>query len=291
MIVAEQLVKRYGPVTALDGFDLTVAPGEIVGLIGHNGAGKTTFAEIVAGLVRPDAGRVEVTGTPGLSPQEPALYLPATVRQNLRLFAGLAGLHGRRLRAAVDEIATALRVTGLLDRPVGTLSGGQRRRVQAATAMVQRPAALLLDEPTVGADPASREALLQVVRDRAGDGAAVCYTTHYLPELDDLDATLAVAARGRVIARGPRARLLDGLPGHVAVRFAGPVPAALREQGTVIDGELHIPTTDPAATLGALLRDGHSPTGVDVRKPTLDDLYHALAVPPAVASPAGVPHV
>ena len=124
--------------------------------------------------------------------------------------------------------------------------------------MVQRPAALLLDEPTVGADPASREALLQVVRDRAGDGAAVCYTTHYLPELDDLDATLAVAARGRVIARGPRARLLDGLPGHVAVRFAGPVPAALRDQGTVIDGELHIPTAHPAATLGAKAGGGGS---------------------------------
>ena len=139
--------------------------------------------------------------------QEIALYPTATVRENLRFFGRVHGLRGRSLRGAVDEVAVALRLTGSLGDRVATLSGGQRRRVHAAVALLHRPAVLLLDEPTVGADPASREALLAAVRARADEGAAVCYTTHYLPELDLLDATVALADAGRVVLRGSRADL------------------------------------------------------------------------------------
>lgn len=146
MLIVEQLRKRYGEVAALDGFDLTIQAGEIVGLVGHNGAGKTTFVEIVAGLTRPDSGRalvggIDVAGRPaqvrrmiGLAPQEISLYLSLTVRENIRLFAGLAGLRRRVLRSAIAETSEALGLTDVLDRTVGLLSGGQRRRVQAATA-------------------------------------------------------------------------------------------------------------------------------------------------------------
>lgn len=267
--------KRFGDLVALDGFDLRIAAGEIVGLVGHNGAGKTTFVEVVAGLTRPDAGTVLVDGLDvaartgsvrrrvGLAPQEIGLYPPLTVRENLRLFAGLAGLRGRRRRAAIAETSAALGLCSVLDRQVGHLSGGQRRRAQAATALVHRPRLLLLDEPTAGADPATRGALLQLVRRCAEEGTAVCYTTHYLPELADLEATIAVAARGRIIARGTQAELLAGLPAELRVVLSSGEERVLR-------------SSDPARSLAGLIGQGLALQAVDVRQPSLDDLYHAL---------------
>ncbi|WP_329245857.1 ABC transporter ATP-binding protein [Streptomyces sp. NBC_01478] len=292
MLTVSGLYKRWGPVQALDGFDLHIEPGEICGLIGHNGAGKTTFARTVAGLERPDAGSVLVAGVDlataprsarsliGLAPQESALYPTATLRQNLRLFGGLAGLHRTRLSTELAAVAEELVLTDVLDRPIATLSGGQQRRAQAATVLLPRPRVLLLDEPTVGADPTTREALLRLVRTRADEGAAVCYTTHYLPELEHLDATLAVAASGRVIARGHRADLLDGLPGEVTVTFTGAVPEHLARTSTA-PGELRFSTADPAQALARLLRDLGPDTArvrsAAIREPSLDDLYRSLA--------------
>ncbi|NGN70304.1 ABC transporter ATP-binding protein, partial [Streptomyces sp. A7024] len=239
MLSTHGLVKRYGPdATALDGFELAVAAGEITGLIGHNGAGKTTFVEVVTGLTRPDAGSVRIDGIDalhrphaarallGLAPQELALYPSATVREHLRLYGSLAGLRRRTLRTAVEAVAEELQLTAELDRRAGLLSGGQRRRTQAAAALIGDPPLLLLDEPTAGADPDTRAALLAAVRARADAGAAVLYTTHYLPELADLGASLAVVRAGRVIARGERDDLLRGLPGELRLRFSGPAEAA-----------------------------------------------------------------
>jgi ABC-2 type transport system ATP-binding protein len=225
LLEATGVVKRFGDTVALDGFDLAVESGEIAGLVGHNGAGKSTFARVTAGLVTPDAGTVRVDGMNasravdrvrpilGLAPQELALYPTATARQNLFAFAGLYGLRRRDARRRIDQLAAALVLGDVLDRRVRNLSGGQQRRLQAATAMIHQPRVLLLDEPTVGADPITRDALLAVVRAAARDGAAVVYTTHYLPELDTLDATLAVADHGRVVARGSRTELLATVPG------------------------------------------------------------------------------
>jgi ABC-2 type transport system ATP-binding protein len=304
MLAAEGLVKRYGARRALDGFDLTVAPGEITGLIGHNGAGKTTFVEIVTGLTRPDAGRVSVGGVDvlrspraaraliGHAPQELALYVSATVRDNLRLFGALAGLSRRALRLGVDQVAEELALTDVLGQRVGLLSGGQRRRVQAAIALVGDAPLLLLDEPTPGADPQTRAALLAAVRARAASGAAVLYTTHYLPELADLGATVAVARSGRIIARGPQDTLMNGLPGELRLRLddtgvddtgvdqpsAPALPASLARRTAVVDGELRITSTDPPADLAALLAAGCSPAAIDLRRPDLDDLYRSLAL-------------
>lgn len=272
MLVAAGLVKRYGHLRALDGFNLTVEAGEICGLIGHNGAGKTTFVEVATGLVRPDSGTVTIAGRPpararhlfGLAPQELSLYLSVSLRENLRLFGGLAGLRGRVLRAAITETAEALRLSDVLDRPVGLLSGGQRRRAQAATALVHRPPLLLLDEPTAGADPDTRLALLDLVKRRAQDGTAVCYATHYLPELVELGASLAICAAGRVIARGSQQALLAGLPGRLELAY----PDGTAEQ---------ITTTDPPAELARLLAQGARPASIGIHSASLDDLYHSLA--------------
>ncbi|HEX4212957.1 MAG TPA: ABC transporter ATP-binding protein [Candidatus Dormibacteraeota bacterium] len=290
MLKVEELVKRYRGVTALAGVDLAVGPGEIAGLIGHNGAGKTTLVEIVAGLTRPDSGRVLVAGWDvrrrpamarrelGLAPQEIALYPSATVRQNLRLFGDLHGVHGRALRSAVEETLADLQLEEVADRPVALLSGGQRRRAQTASALVHRPRLLLLDEPTAGADPATREALLAVVRDRAREGAAVLYTTHYLPELETLGATLAVMAAGRVVARGEAGPMLAALPSEVQARFAGRVPGPLAGSGSVEGDLLRIRTADPERAIASIVEGRWPLRSLEVMRPTLDDLYHSLAV-------------
>ncbi|MEE4543818.1 ABC transporter ATP-binding protein [Streptomyces sp. V4-01] len=297
MLRTEGLVKSYGGRRVLDGFGVEVAPGEIAGLIGHNGAGKTTLVEVVSGLVRPEAGAVTVCGVDalrepraarallGVAPQELALYPTVTVREHLGLFAGLAGLRRAAARRAVATVAEELMLGDVLDRRCAVLSGGQRRRAQAASAMVGAPRLLLLDEPTAGADPQTRQALLTAVRARAAAGAAVLYTTHYLPELVDLDATLVVARDGRVVARGDRAALTADLPGEIRItldpartrpRLTDALRPRTREDG---DDALRVATFDPPADLAALLSCGYAPLTVDVRRPDLDDLYAALAQP------------
>jgi ABC-2 type transport system ATP-binding protein len=267
VLEAVGLTKRYGAVRALDGFTLHVAAGEVAGLIGHNGAGKSTFVDVVCGLVRPDAGTVTIAGRGdiGVAPQQIALYPAATAREHLRLFGRLAGLRRRALAEAIDEVIDSLALGDFLDRRTGPLSGGQQRRVQAATALLHRPALILMDEPTAGADPQTRRSLLATLRRRALDGAAVVYTTHYLPELVELEATLAVARHGRVIARGSASDLLGGLPGEVRLRAAG-------------RDEVRVRTSDPAAALVTLLEATPGPIEeIDLRKPSLDDLYRSLA--------------
>ncbi|MFC1420258.1 ABC transporter ATP-binding protein [Streptacidiphilus cavernicola] len=304
MLSARALVKHYGGTAALDGFSLDLAPGEIAGLIGHNGAGKSTFVEAVTGLTLPDSGTVAVGGLDalraprrarrliGAAPQEIALYPSATAREQLRLFGALVGLRGAVLSKQITALGEELLLTEVLDRQTGLLSGGQRRRVQAATALIGDPPLLLLDEPTAGADPETRAALLDAVRTRAARGAAVLYTTHYLPELTDLDATLAVARAGRIIARGSRAELTRGLPGELRLRLgadSAPLPERFRARaagsgGEIAGGsggEIRISSTDAPADLAAVLAAGCTPSTVDIRRPDLDDLYRSLAATPS----------
>ncbi|MFE0044372.1 ABC transporter ATP-binding protein [Streptomyces albireticuli] len=232
------VTKRYGRTTALEDVSLRIADGEIVGLLGHNGAGKTTLMSLVAGLLRPDAGEIEVRGVSpvrdprrarrelGLAPQELGVYPPLTVRQNLAFFAELAGLRGRDVRLRTGEVAEPLGLTALLDRRVARLSGGEQRRVHTAMALLHRPRLLLLDEPTAGVDVETRARLLAFVRELAAAGTAVCYSTHYLAEVEALDASVAILDHGRVIARGTLRELVRS-HGDSAVEldFSGAPPA------------------------------------------------------------------
>ncbi len=285
------LRKSYADAIALDGVDLDVAPGTILGLLGPNGAGKTTLVSIIAGLRRPDAGTVhvgdiDVVRSPqraqtviGLAPQDTGVYLTLTVRENLRFFAGLAGLRRAARRESVESVASALGLEALLDRRALSLSGGERRRLHTAIALVHRPGLVLLDEPTTGADVRTRSEILTLVRVLANQGSAVVYSTHYLHEVEELAASIAIIDRGRIVARGDLDELI-GQYGSSALEltFEHAVPAAARVAGAVVDGStVRIPAADPAVEaarllprLGAHAAELHS---IQVVRPSLETVF------------------
>ncbi|MBI1758431.1 MAG: ABC transporter ATP-binding protein [Actinobacteria bacterium] len=291
------LAKSYGDHQVLRGVALTAQPGEIVGLLGPNGAGKTTLTSIAAGLRSADAGEVEICGVDaladpagarahlGLAPQELGIYPQLSVRTNLEYFARLAGMGRRGLRDRVAEVAAALGLTDLLARRAGQLSGGQRRRLHTAMALVHRPRVLFLDEPTVGADVETRHQVLAVVRELAAGGVAVVYCTHYLPEIEALDARVSVLNAGLIVAEGTVRDLIDThTEASVELVFDGEPPADLpgrRVAGAVPGTTLVVvPTTDPSGTLSGLLAGLGPAAGwlrsVEIRRPSLESAYLAL---------------
>jgi ABC-2 type transport system ATP-binding protein len=206
------------------------------------------------------------------------------VRENLTFFAELAGLRRRARTSRVDEVAARLGLEGLLDRTAFALSGGERRRLHTAIAFLNRPALLLLDEPTVGADVETRTSLLDLVQEAAADGAAVVYSSHYLPEIEALDASVAILVQGRMIASGALGDLVAA-HGHtgVALSFDGPVPDSVCHElsgAVVADGVLTIETGDPAGTVAHVMRDlGSNATrvrSIELLRPSLESVFVAL---------------
>jgi ABC-2 type transport system ATP-binding protein len=286
------LRKAYGDVVALQGVDLDVARGQIVCLLGPNGAGKTTLVSIVAGLRRADDGIVEVDGLDarrssaqirrriGLAPQDLGIYPVVSVRNNFLLFGRLAGLGPRELRARIDEVAEALDITDLLDRVGGSLSGGQKRRVHTAIALLHRPDLLLLDEATTGADVETRGHILELVRRLAADGSAVLYSTHYLQEVETLGASVTLLDGGQVIARGPVGDLVSAhaMP-VVELTFDGEVPDLAVHAEAAVDGaRVRLPTSDPAETIAEVIPQipAGRLTAVEIIRPNLEAVYLAL---------------
>jgi ABC-2 type transport system ATP-binding protein len=292
MLHIQGLRKSYGEVVALNGVDLDVAAGEITSLLGPNGAGKTTIVSIVAGLRRADAGVVEVGGLDalargsevrrhiGLAPQDLGVYPVVSVRQNLQLFGRLAGLGERELRARIDEVAQALDITELLNREGGSLSGGQKRRVHTAIALLHRPNLLLLDEATTGADVETRGHILDLVRRLAAEGSAVLYSTHYLQEVEDLGANVALLDDGRVIARGGVRELIGAhARAVVELTFSGDVPVLDANGDTRVEGNrARITTSNPAATLSTLMPQlpAGALSSVEILRPNLEAVYLQL---------------
>lgn len=286
------MVKRYGARTALDRVSLSVAPGEICGLLGPNGAGKTTLVSIVAGLRTADEGSVHVDGRDvaaggpearfavGFAGQETGVYPTVSVHENLQLFGRLAGLRGRQLRDRIDEVADTVELTDLLDRPARHLSGGEKRRLHTAMALVHRPKVLLLDEPTTGVDVGTRSRLLASIRRLAAeDGCAVVYSTHYLPEVEALGATVAVIDHGRILARGTLEHLVgEHGSGAVELTFEGPAPEVA---GADVDGSVLRATTDRPGPAVARLLSQVGPhaerlVSVELLDPSLESVFLAV---------------
>lgn len=240
VLVATDLVKTFGELRAVDGVSFRIAPGETYGLLGPNGAGKTTIISMVAGLLEADAGTVLVSGERmgpnrvapkrhlGLVPQELAIYPDLSARDNLMYFGRLQNLRGAALRARVDEV---LELIGLADRAKGAtkeFSGGMKRRLNIGIGLLHRPTLLILDEPTVGVDPQSRNSILQSVEDLSTAGMAVLYTTHYMEEAERLCDRIGIIDSGVLQAEGTRSELirLTGEVDHIQLHGAGDAAAA-----------------------------------------------------------------
>jgi ABC-2 type transport system ATP-binding protein len=225
MLDVRQLRKTYGDLVAVDAVSFSLRPGELVGLLGPNGAGKTTTVSMITGLVEPDRGDVLIDGKPlrgdtdpkkrrlGLVPQDLALYDELTATANLEFFGALYGLAGRPLADAIDRTLT---LVGLADRrrdPVRTFSGGMKRRLNLAAGLLHDPDILLLDEPTVGVDPQSRNAIFDNLETLKAAGKALLYTTHYMEEAERLADRLVIIDHGRVVAEDTVAGMRARVPG------------------------------------------------------------------------------
>ena len=295
------LRKAFGGVQALDGLSLAVPTGSVLGLLGPNGSGKTTTVSILATLLRPDAGRAIVGGLDvvtqaarvrrviGLAGQYAAVDPNLTGRENLRLIGRLSRIGRSQARVRADELLDSFGLSAAAGRLVRGYSGGMRRRLDVAAALLHRPAVLFLDEPTTGLDPESRFALWDSVRDLARSGTAVLLTTQYLDEADALADQVVIIAEGRVADTGAPAELkarfgtvvfsLDfGRPeaaraAHAALAAAGYRPqrdgAGLQVRSATGSGEL-------TSVLRALDGRAPDPVSVAVREPTLDDVFLSL---------------
>ncbi len=223
ILEVRDLTRRYGSFTAVDGLSFQVEAGEPYGLLGPNGAGKSTTLSMVCGLATPDAGQVLIDGVSmterpseakarvGFVPQEIALYHDLSARENLAFFGRLHGLWGANLARRIAEVLELVRLSDRADHRIETFSGGMKRRVNIAAALLHEPALLILDEPTVGVDPQSRTAILDGIADLNDAGMAIVYTSHYMEEVERLCRRIGIVDGGRLIAEGTRHELIERL--------------------------------------------------------------------------------
>jgi lipooligosaccharide transport system ATP-binding protein len=283
------VVKRFGPITAVDGLDLDVAEGTCVGLLGPNGAGKSTTMRMLTAQAIADEGEIEVLGLPlpaqskvaraqcGVTPQLDNLDVTLTVEQNLLVFAFLYRLGRNERKAAVER---ALEIANLGDRRdtrVDKLSGGMRRRLLIARALVHRPRLVLLDEPTVGLDPQVRQELWALIDQLRSEGTSILMSTHYIEEAERLADRVTIMSHGRAVAEGPPGELISTHAGTEAMEVYGP-PARLREvEVTAAEAGLR---TRRTGTSVAILRladgNGNVPLDGEHRPANLEDVFVLL---------------
>ncbi len=301
-VQASGLVKRFGKITALDGFDLKVELGQVVGLLGPNGAGKTTAVRIFGTLLKPDEGTATVAGfdvvkqandvraTIGLTGQYAAVDEYLTGEENLRMFGDLYHLKPAYVRDRSEELLTLFDLTHAADRPVRTYSGGMRRRLDLASSLIAKPRILFLDEPTTGLDPRSRIDLWNVISELVRDGTTVLLTTQYLEEADRLADDIVVIDHGRVIAQGTSEVLKEQIGGdRIEVTVLQPEHTAKARAalaglatGEILDEDLHVsvPVSGGSTVLvdavRALDAQGIEVSDIALRRPTLDDVFLSL---------------
>jgi len=255
ILEARNLVKKYGNLTAVNDVNLAIQQGEIFGLLGPNGAGKTTLISMITGLLKPNSGRITVDGLDlqtdtytvkakmGLVPQELALYPTLSARDNLAFFGSIYGLVGKQLRERVDAMLEMVELTERAKEAVSNYSGGMKRRVNIAAGLMHQPEVLFLDEPTVGVDPQSRNAIFEAVEDLNRAGMTVIYTTHYMEEAQRLCHRVAIIDEGQIIALDTPAALIQSLGGGILV-LGLEDPEASPDLGrvqTVLDRVIELP--------------------------------------------------
>ena len=292
----EGLVKRFGQVAAVDGVNLEVRAGECLGLLGPNGAGKSTLIRSVAGRVIPDSGNVSIFGAPagsaaarhslGWVPQELALYPRLSCRENLEAFGRYHGMSGAALAQAVERCLGWATLSERASDLVRELSGGMKRRLNMAAGLAQQPRLMLMDEPTVGVDPQSRNHIFSMIEVLRDQGMSIIYTTHYMEEAERLCDRIAIIDHGRIIAEGTNSELVQGAFGsrsQVLARFTQSgdhVSAWIAEQGgQAVDGAAQF-TIEHPAEIGGLL-DAAANAGLEVidvslRRPNLESVFLQL---------------
>jgi ABC-2 type transport system ATP-binding protein len=293
------LTKRFGDRLAVDGVGFEIAAGETYGLLGPNGAGKTTSISMICGLLARDGGEVVVHGRPidpgataakaaiGYVPQDLAIYPDLTARENLIFFGQLYGLGGQALTARVAEL---LEVIGLTDRArdrTEQFSGGMKRRLNIAIGLLHRPRLLVLDEPTVGVDPQSRNAILSSVQELGREGMAILYTTHYMEEAERLCDRVGIIDEGRIRAEGTRRELVDlvGQRDRIRLIASGDLATAATtaraqpgvHEATAGDDSLDLLATNGRVLLPGLLAalsgNGLAIRSVEVIEPDLEAVF------------------
>jgi ABC-2 type transport system ATP-binding protein len=292
-LVVDALVKRFGQLTAVDGISLELSAGECFGLLGPNGAGKSTLIRAIAGRVIPDAGRVAVFGSAsgsrearaalGWVPQELALYPRLTAEENLRAFGRYNGITGKALN---ESVAWCLHWAALEDRAgelTRNLSGGMKRRLNMAAGLIHHPRLVLMDEPTVGVDPQSRNRIFEMIEALRAEGMTLIYTTHYMEEAERLCDRIAIVDHGRIIALDTKEALVRASfaeRSQVMARFAGPLDAVsawVKSRG----GRMNDSTAEFSvehATEIAVLLEGAAVAGlelvdVSLRRPNLESVF------------------
>lgn len=295
------LVRRFGDRTAVDGVSFEIGAGETYGLLGPNGSGKTTTISMLCGILTSDAGSVELAGQTitsssvdakraiGLVPQEIALYEDLTAAENLRFFGRLQGLSGKALNARIDNVLDVVVLRDRANDRIQDFSGGMKRRVNIAVGLLHEPQLLLLDEPTVGVDPQSRNQILSSVENLGHDGLAVLYTTHYMEEAERLCDRIGILDKGSMIAEGTQAELVTRIGENDLIIIEGQhddeVLGWCREVVAVVGAEqtgrgVEITSTNGTATIGPLLaafnEHGVDVPGLQLREPNLEAVFLEL---------------
>lgn len=301
MITVREISKSYGSLKALEKVSFNINDGEVFGLLGPNGAGKTTIINILSTILKPDAGTVEMNGISlmtdpknsklqiGVVPQDISLYETLSAYENLKFWGGLYSIPSQELET---RIKTILELVGLYDRrndAVKTYSGGMKRRINIASALLHQPGILLMDEPTVGIDPQSRNRIFEIVQELNSQGMTIIYTTHYMEEAERLCNTIAIIDKGNVIAKGTLDELkkisetrdilkikTQALDNHSLAKLTDSVAIPFAHNGSEIQFECKNINTDISKIINATLATGIEIMGIETQNASLESVFLKL---------------